>query len=368
MQFPDQPAVLNALNDVLKSRQFCDAPMLQELLLHLIEMKLQNRADKLTVNDLARDFFGRGDDFDNRFDSIVRVNMLRLRNALTMYYSTEGLEKDVEINICPGNYAPEFQNRKPTSNRSHYDEAISVMAGYQQRASPTRHEFACRVMDKALQFLPEDADLLANRAELFIDAYSLGFGGTEEELDRARQLTERASELDGNLTQVKFVNGLLALMDGNVEQVRHFGVELKCSKGEDNDAGAFGDWLVTIATEPSESAAPAFESDQLSDLPGWIHHPFFLHAYEAGDYELALDAAIAFGMPDYFWGPMNRAAVMGQLGLRRAAERELSRAINLNPNLENNSKLYLSKYIPFDNVVAHLNEGLEKAGLRNFAN
>jgi hypothetical protein len=94
-----------------------------------------------------------------------------------------------------------------------------------------------------------------------------------------------------------------------------------------------------------------------------LHHPNFLAFYHRGDYESALSSAIAFGMPDFFWGPLERAAALAQLGMSKAARTELRRAVRLNPQLSEEPRRFLSSYIPNKEVLEHVLGGLEKAGL-----
>ena len=86
-------------------------------------------------------------------------------------------------------------------------------------------------------------------------------------------------------------------------------------------------------------------------------------SYECGEYEDALSAAIAFGMPGFFWGPLERAAALGQLGLEKAARSEIKRVCDLNPRFSEDPTRFLSCYFPREHVMQHVLEGLEKAGL-----
>lgn len=54
---------------------------------------------------------GRGADFDPQSDSIVRVEMGRLRTALDLYYASEGAEDSVRFEIAKGGYRPKIAAR-----------------------------------------------------------------------------------------------------------------------------------------------------------------------------------------------------------------------------------------------------------------
>jgi len=57
---------------------------------------------------IAAEVFGRGTDFNPRIDSVVRVQVGRLRSKLLEYYTTEGRDDDVVISLPKGHYHPAF--------------------------------------------------------------------------------------------------------------------------------------------------------------------------------------------------------------------------------------------------------------------
>jgi hypothetical protein len=57
--------------------------------------------------------------------------------------------------------------------------------------------------------------------------------------------------------------------------------------------------------------------------PGWYYVVPFLYHYYHGEYETALFDAKRFNTHDYFWDPLTRTAVLGQLN--RQAEAKKSR-------------------------------------------
>jgi hypothetical protein len=58
---------------------------------------------------IATEVLGRSADFDPQTDSIVRVEMGRLRNALDFYYATHGANDPVRIKFERGSYRPKFE-------------------------------------------------------------------------------------------------------------------------------------------------------------------------------------------------------------------------------------------------------------------
>jgi TolB-like protein len=109
-------AVRDELSRVLQSRAFSGAPSLSRLLTHVVERTLDGKGDDLKEYSLGVDVFDRGDSFDPKVDTIVRVQARRLRAKLHEYYQSEGREDPIAIVLAKGRYAPEFERaqKRPT--------------------------------------------------------------------------------------------------------------------------------------------------------------------------------------------------------------------------------------------------------------
>src|SRR3954467_2689020 len=97
-----------ALNTVLQSKEFSRAPALAKLLKYLCEKTFQGRENEIKEFSIATEVYGRSETFGERRDSVVRVEVSRLRKRLVNYYAEEGLEQPLRIVIPAGTYAPEF--------------------------------------------------------------------------------------------------------------------------------------------------------------------------------------------------------------------------------------------------------------------
>jgi TolB-like protein len=104
----DRDAVLSALQSVLKSKHFAQSESLSNLLRHIVEASLAGRGPELKEYILGREVFGRGDSFDPKTDTIVRVQASRLRSKLRDYYAAEGGHDGVVISVPTGAYSAQF--------------------------------------------------------------------------------------------------------------------------------------------------------------------------------------------------------------------------------------------------------------------
>src|SRR4029077_16789751 len=113
-----------ALEKVLSSDCFARSDGLSRLLRFLMERQLEGREVEIKESIIGVEVYGRSPDYDPRRDSTVRSEVARLRARLSKYYSTEGSQDLLVIEVPKGGYVPTF--RRP--------EQIPVL----QKARPKR--------------------------------------------------------------------------------------------------------------------------------------------------------------------------------------------------------------------------------------
>jgi TolB-like protein/Flp pilus assembly protein TadD len=97
-------------------------------------------------------------------------------------------------------------------------------------------------------------------------------------------------------------------------------------------------------------------------FPGLFRWPAFTKAYSEGRYAEALELAVRINMPNYFYAHAARAATLGQLGQREAAQNELRELLALRPDFATEARREYSKWYDPELVERTL-DGLRKAGL-----
>ncbi|QOY90213.1 malectin domain-containing carbohydrate-binding protein [Paludibaculum fermentans] len=98
-----------ALNAVLDSKEFSRAPALAKLLKYLCEKTFEGRFHEIKEFSIATEVYGRSESFGEKRDSVVRVEVSRLRKRLRNYYAEEGASQPLRIVIPAGTYQPEFE-------------------------------------------------------------------------------------------------------------------------------------------------------------------------------------------------------------------------------------------------------------------
>lgn len=108
----EKNAVREQLERLLADPAFSGANRRRRLLRYLVEETLENRGDSLKESVIATEVFDRSPDYDPQVDSVVRVEVGRLRARLAEYYEKNGPDAPVRIEIPKGGYRPIFAFRE----------------------------------------------------------------------------------------------------------------------------------------------------------------------------------------------------------------------------------------------------------------
>jgi hypothetical protein len=112
---PSPDEVRDQLEIILGSSSFNRSERLRRFLRFTVEKVLAGQAGQIKEYTIGREVFDRGDSYDPRTQSIVRIEARRLRARLRDYYQKSGIHDVVIIEFSPGNYVPAF--RFPAGDR-----------------------------------------------------------------------------------------------------------------------------------------------------------------------------------------------------------------------------------------------------------
>src|SRR5579862_3881959 len=99
------------LHRVASSPQFQKSKRLRELLLYLGERSLKDPDCILREQEIGVDVLGRPSDYDTSHDTLVRVLVSQLRKKLQDYFSADGSDEPLVIEIPKGIYLPVIRAR-----------------------------------------------------------------------------------------------------------------------------------------------------------------------------------------------------------------------------------------------------------------
>lgn len=110
----DASEIWAAVERIHESRTMSDCPRLMQFLRFVVSSTLSGEAMHLKETTIGVAVFGRSPDYDPKADTIVRSQAWRLRSKLRKYYSSEGANETVIIDLPIGHYVPTFQHRDPS--------------------------------------------------------------------------------------------------------------------------------------------------------------------------------------------------------------------------------------------------------------
>jgi hypothetical protein len=102
---------LAEIEKLVSSHVLHGSESLCKLLRYLAKHALDHPGTPIKEYQIATEVFGRSDDFDPQLDSMVRVQAGRLRGKLAEYYSVNGAEDAVIVDLPKGTYVVAFHNR-----------------------------------------------------------------------------------------------------------------------------------------------------------------------------------------------------------------------------------------------------------------
>jgi len=134
---PSADEIRLQLDRLLSSDAFANADRMSSFLRYVVERALAGESDQVKEYVIGIEVFGRGEQYDPRLDSIVRVEARRLRAKVDEYYAREGCDDAVIIRMRRGSYAPLFERR----------QTVSALPQSADRANsnPIRHRTGWRI-------------------------------------------------------------------------------------------------------------------------------------------------------------------------------------------------------------------------------
>lgn len=103
------------LRAILQAGILKKAPNLQSFLEFVAEEHFAGRADQVKEYHIAVRALHRPESFDPESDTIVRVTAHSLRKKLEQYYTTDGIDHEVQVQLPPGKYVLQFVSKPRTS-------------------------------------------------------------------------------------------------------------------------------------------------------------------------------------------------------------------------------------------------------------
>ena len=147
-----------AVARVLGSAAFQKAARLSSLLEHICRQELEGRGSEISEVALGVALFGRAEQYNTSDDNIVRSTVRLLRQRLDTFYTVEGADETIQIEIPRGSYVPVFRERPAALKvtepagflAEHYAEAFRAASSALKESAPKQikpwHAFAAGIL------------------------------------------------------------------------------------------------------------------------------------------------------------------------------------------------------------------------------
>jgi hypothetical protein len=141
--------LLEQINRLVGSHALHGSESLCKLLRYLAKHAVDHPGIPIKEFQIATEVFGRSTDFDPQLDSMVRVQAGRLRSKLTEYYSADGLEDPIVVELPKGTYVLSFHHRNVSGTKSPLG-ALNGEASKEDREKSTERRWGTEVISLSI--------------------------------------------------------------------------------------------------------------------------------------------------------------------------------------------------------------------------
>jgi adenylate cyclase len=252
---------------------------------------------------------------------------------------------------------------RPTESLDAYECVLRAYA-YTALHTATAHLEARDCLERAVDVDPDYVDALAQLAYLYREEFHHGFNPQPASLDRALRLARRAVDLDPTNQAAQLA--LAQTYWSRRELGAFFAAADRAVALNPNEAKAIASVALstTYAGRWDRGSALMRKAIALNPYhPGWYYIALFHDHYRKRQYEAALHEAQKVNMPELWETYTTLAQAYAQLGRRRQAEAAVAELLKVYPDFRENAwKEFRRRNLP-EQEIAHLVEGLRKAGL-----
>ncbi len=242
-------------------------------------------------------------------------------------------------------------------------EAVLRSFSFLQRISPIEHATARRILERAVERDPNQADAWAMLAIMYDTEFADEYNPRPNPLERAMAAAQRAVDLAPTHALGYYALAFTYFFRKDNAGFRAAVEQATALNPMDGSVMGLLGLLVHHTGEIDRGTQMVEAAMQLNPhYPPVFRAPAFLNAYARGKYAEALELAVRFNMPGFFHAHALRAAALGQLGQREAGEQAVQELLALRPDFATSVRRDYGKWWDAK-MVEHLVEGLRKAGL-----
>lgn len=267
-----------------------------------------------------------------------------------------------EYGIILRRLSQDAQSQKPQKWSTY--TAVLKYYNYLFRTTPESATEAFEALNKAVKDDPLSGIALSFLAAMHGTAYALDYPHADKSYIVTGELAERAYNLDSYNLFVQLSLAHKCFLYNEKERFFHMADRMLERNPKSTlrlgglgfHLSLFGDW------ERGKKILDSVMHGHM-EYPRFFHGATTLYYYRNEAYELALQESKMYRVPGFFWGPLLRSAVLGQMSRNKEAQTELQNLKRIRPDFEKQARNLISRYVKEESLVEHIVDGLQKAGL-----
>jgi len=349
------------IKDDIKNDTYDNQKLLNDLGAHfVIQGSIRKEDSKIKVSVRLTDAFSNeqlwGEQFKRELNptNLISIQEDIARETVTIIAN--------EYGIIPRRIAKESKKKAPAELDTY--EAILRYYHYQVHHTPETAQDAFIALEHTVSKNPDSGVALVMLASLYGTRYELDLPDSTNSLEKLIELTDKAVTLE---PQNQLVRIAYAWRYFVLNQKELFFTEmdkaLDLNPNSPFRIGAIGFFLSLYGEWEKGKRLLDNAMKQHIGYPPWYYGATTLFYYRLNEFEKAYEEARKYDVSAVFWGPMLRAATLGQLGRKSDAEKQVEELLALKPDFENKARYLISRYVKEEELVDKIIEGMRKVGL-----
>ncbi len=221
-------------------------------------------------------------------------------------------------------------------------------------------------LENELKSNPDCASCLGLLSIIYLDVHALGWPSIEEPLKVGYKLAKKSIEVDPFCERGWLAYGWVQLFLKNKAEAKHaFEYVLEMNPASASLMATLSFGFACLGEYESAQKFMDNAKKHIVFTPWWIHLGAFFIYYKKKEYVKALEEASFITHADIFYNQLTAIAAKGQLGQEKDVQNEIKEFSKKFPVIRNNIKKYLEMILLDSDLVDHILEGLDKAGLKN---